>query len=96
MHRGRGRAPRAGSGLDRVDAHIGSRVRIRRTLLGLSQTELGARLGLTFRQIQKYEGGANGIGAARLWQLAGILGVPVGFFFDDLPPPGGVAAETLG
>jgi transcriptional regulator with XRE-family HTH domain len=96
MHRGRGRTPKAGSGLDRVDAHIGSRVRIRRTLLGLSQTELGRSLGVTFQQIQKYEGGGNGIAASRLWQLAGVLGVPVSFFFDDLPPPGDVVAETLG
>ena len=78
MHRGRGRAPKAGSGLDRVDAHIGSRVRIRRTLLGLSQTELGRSLGVTFQQIQKYEGGGNGI-------ASGILGgLVIGSILDGI------------
>ncbi|MBF5093835.1 helix-turn-helix transcriptional regulator [Azospirillum sp. INR13] len=84
-HQGRGRRPKAGSGLDMVDTHVGSRLRLRRTLLGLSQTELGRRLGLTFQQIQKYEHGTNGIAASRLWQLAEVLDVPVSFFFDDMP-----------
>lgn len=69
-----------------IDAHVGSRVRLRRTLLGLSQEALGKRLGLTFQQIQKYERGANRIGASRLYNLSVILDVPVSFFFDDLPP----------
>ena len=84
-HRGRGRTPKVGTGLDRVDTHVGGRLRLRRTLLGLSQTELGQRVGLTFQQIQKYERGANGIAASRLWQLADVLDVPVSFFFDDMP-----------
>lgn len=69
-----------------VDIHVGSRVRLRRTLLGLSQEKLGDAVGLTFQQIQKYERGANRIGASRLFQLSRILDVPISFFFDDLPP----------
>lgn len=65
-----------------VDAHVGSRVRLRRMLVGLSQEKLGARMGLTFQQIQKYEKGVNRIGASRLFQLAQILEVPVQFFFE--------------
>ena len=68
-----------------VDIHVGSRVRLRRTLLGLSQEKLGDAVGLTFQQIQKYERGANRIGASRLFQLSRILDVPISFFFDDLP-----------
>lgn len=68
-----------------VDMHVGSRVRLRRTLLGMSQEKLGESLGLTFQQVQKYERGANRIGASRLYELSKILDVPVSFFFDDLP-----------
>jgi len=78
-----------------IDVHVGSRVRLRRTLLGLSQEKLGEALNLTFQQIQKYERGANRIGSSRLFQLANVLDVPVSFFFDDMPdeiagsrPPG--------
>jgi len=67
-----------------IDVHVGNRVRIRRTLLGLSQTELGDALGLTFQQVQKYERGANRIGASRLYDLTRILGVQIGYFFDEL------------
>ena len=70
---------------DPVDVHVGGRVRLRRTLLGLSQEKLGNALGLTFQQIQKYERGANRIGSSRLYQLSRILEVPVSFFFDDMP-----------
>lgn len=69
-----------------IDVHVGSRVRLRRTLLGMSQEKLGAAVGLTFQQIQKYERGANRIGSSRLYQFAQVLDVPVSFFFDDLPP----------
>ncbi len=69
-----------------VDAHVGSRLRLRRTLMGMSQEKLGEAVGLTFQQIQKYEKGANRIGASRLYQFAKILEVPPSFFFDDLPP----------
>jgi len=68
-----------------IDIHVGSRVRLRRTLLGLSQEKLGEAVGLTFQQIQKYERGANRIGASRLFELSRILDVPVSFFFDDMP-----------
>ena len=68
-----------------VDVHVGSRVRLRRTLLGMSQDKLGKALSLTFQQIQKYERGANRIGSSRLYKLSQILDVPVSFFFDDMP-----------
>jgi len=68
-----------------IDRHIGRRVRARRTLLGMSQERLAEALGLTFQQIQKYEKGANRIGASRLLQIAGILDVGVEFFFEDAP-----------
>lgn len=68
-----------------IDAHVGGRVRLRRTLLGMSQEKLGDALGLTFQQVQKYERGVNRIGASRLFDLARVLDVPIGFFFDDLP-----------
>ncbi|MEN9499164.1 MAG: hypothetical protein RIS83_983 [Pseudomonadota bacterium] len=76
-----------------IDAHVGARVRLRRTLLGMSQEKLGDALGLTFQQVQKYERGVNRIGASRLFDLARVLDVPIGFFFDDLPSEmGGNAA----
>jgi len=66
-----------------VDAHVGHRVRLRRMLIGMSQERLGELLGLTFQQVQKYEKGINRIGAGRLFEVAGILGVPVSFFYGD-------------
>jgi len=69
---------------DPVDIHVGARVRLRRTLLGMSQEKLGKALGLTFQQVQKYERGANRIGSSRLFQLSRILDVPVSFFFDEM------------
>lgn len=68
-----------------VDIHVGARVRLRRTLLGLSQEKLGEAIGLTFQQVQKYERGANRIGSSRLYDLSRVLEVPVGFFFEDMP-----------
>jgi transcriptional regulator with XRE-family HTH domain len=68
-----------------IDVHVGSQVRLRRTLLGMSQAHLAERLGLTFQQLQKYEKGVNRIGASRLFQLAQVLGVPVQFFYDNAP-----------
>ena len=65
-----------------IDVHVGSRVRFRRMLLGMSQEKLGERLGLTFQQVQKYEKGINRIGASRLFDLAQVLGVSVQFFYD--------------
>ncbi|MBI5163010.1 MAG: helix-turn-helix transcriptional regulator [Magnetospirillum sp.] len=67
-----------------IDVHVGARVRLRRTLLGMSQEKLGEALGLTFQQVQKYERGANRIGASRLFDLSRVLDVPVSFFFDDM------------
>ncbi len=68
-----------------VDIHVGSRVRFRRMLLGMSQERLGEKLGLTFQQVQKYEKGVNRIGASRLFELARVLGVSVSFFYDEAP-----------
>src|ERR1044072_1365423 len=68
-----------------IDRHVGSRVRMRRMMLSMSQEKLGEALGLTFQQGQKYEKGANRIGASRLQQIARILQVPVSFFFDGAP-----------
>jgi transcriptional regulator with XRE-family HTH domain len=68
-----------------IDVHVGSRVRLRRTLLGMSQEKLGDALGLTFQQVQKYERGVNRIGASRLFDLSRVLDVPISFFFDDMP-----------
>ncbi len=68
-----------------VDVHVGSRVRLRRVLLGMSQEKLGEQLGLTFQQVQKYEKGSNRISASRLFQIGQILDVPVQFFFEDMP-----------
>ena len=68
-----------------TDKHVGARVRMRRMMLGMSQEKLGDALGLTFQQVQKYEKGANRIGASRLQQIAHILQVPVSFFFEGAP-----------
>ena len=69
-----------------IDVHVGSRVRLRRMLMGISQEKLGEQLGLTFQQVQKYEKGVNRIGASRLFDIANVLNVPVQFFYDDAPP----------
>ncbi len=73
-----------------IDIHVGNRVRQRRTLLGLSQEKLAGALDLTFQQVQKYERGANRIGAGRLFELARVLEVPVTYFFDELDEAGAV------
>ena len=67
-----------------VDVHVGARVRLRRTLLGMSQEKLGEAIGLTFQQVQKYERGANRIGSSRLFDLSRVLDVPIGFFFEEM------------
>jgi len=69
-----------------IDVHVGGRVRLRRTLLGMSQEKLGEAIGLTFQQVQKYERGANRIGASRLYDLARVLDVPVSFFYEEMTP----------
>jgi transcriptional regulator with XRE-family HTH domain len=74
-----------------IDKHVGSRVRMRRMMLGMSQEKLGNNLGLTFQQVQKYEKGTNRIGASRLQQISNILQVPVSFFFEGAPHVGPAA-----
>lgn len=78
-----------------TDKHVGARVRMRRMMLGMSQEKLGDALGLTFQQVQKYEKGANRIGASRLQQIAHILQVPVSFFFDGAPSVPGLQTEGM-
>jgi transcriptional regulator with XRE-family HTH domain len=79
----------AGKKPNPVDQHVGSRVRLRRMLLGMSQERLGESMGLTFQQVQKYEKGANRIGASRLQQIANTLQVPVSDFFENAPGTSG-------
>jgi transcriptional regulator with XRE-family HTH domain len=67
-----------------IDVHVGAQIRLRRTLLGITQGRLAELIGLTFQQIQKYEGGANRIGASRLFEIGAALDVPVSFFFQGL------------
>jgi len=68
-----------------VDVHVGQRIKLRRTLMGMTQGKLGEAIGLTFQQLQKYERGANRVSASKLWQLGTVLNVPISFFFDDMP-----------
>ncbi len=79
-----------------VDVHVGGRLRIRRTLLGLSQTSLADAIGLTFQQVQKYERGTNRMGSSRLYDLARVLDVPIEYFFDDMPAAVAASSPTLG
>ncbi len=74
-----------------IDIHVGSRVRLRRMMLGMSQEKLGTQLGITFQQIQKYEKGTNRIGASRLQHISTVLSVPVAFFFEDAPATPGAS-----
>lgn len=82
-----------------IDVHVGSRVKLRRMILGLSQEALGKSLGLTFQQIQKYEKGVNRIGASRMFEMAQLLEVPVQFFYEDVGggrPADGFAESSAG
>ncbi|MBA5776086.1 helix-turn-helix transcriptional regulator [Stappia sp. F7233] len=79
-----------------IDVHVGSRVRLRRMMLGMSQEKLGESLGITFQQIQKYEKGTNRIGASRLQHISTVLKVPVSFFFEDAPGTPQEAMEASG
>jgi transcriptional regulator with XRE-family HTH domain len=81
------------SGLNPIDGHVGSRVRMRRLMLKMSQSDLADGLGLTFQQVQKYEKGTNRIGASRLQHISQILQVPVPFFFDRAPGQSGATVE---
>jgi len=78
-----------------TDKHVGARVRMRRMMLSMSQEKLGDALGLTFQQVQKYEKGANRIGASRLQQISNILQVPVAFFFEGAPNAPGHVPDGL-
>lgn len=97
QHQARRPRGRKGDKPNPIDIHVGSRVRLRRNMLRMSQEKLGEAIGLTFQQVQKYERGANRIGASRLHDLSRVLDVPVSFFFDDMDPvrapaiPGGFA-----
>ena len=80
-----------------IDVHVGSRIRLRRNMISMSQEKLGEALGITFQQIQKYEKGTNRVGASRLQQISKVLGVPVSFFFEDAPgdePASGGVSEA--
>ncbi len=86
-----------------VDVHVGKRLRLRRTILGLSQEAIGNAIGVTFQQVQKYERGVNRMGASRLFEFSKILSVPVSYFFEEMDkhaghasPIAGVAEETQG
>ena len=78
-----------------IDIHVGIRVRLRRTMKGMSQEKLGESLGITFQQIQKYEKGANRIGASRLQNISTILETPISFFFEDAPNSAGEHTSEL-
>jgi transcriptional regulator with XRE-family HTH domain len=75
-----------------IDVHVGARIRLRRTLLGMSQEKLAEAIGLTFQQVQKYERGANRVGSSRLFDLCRVLDVPISYFFEDMAP--GVQDKT--
>lgn len=81
-------------GKDPIDLHVGQRLRLRRTLLGLSQEKVGEAVGVTFQMIQKYEKGACRVGASRLQQLARVLDTPVAWFFDEFTQPKGSRAAV--
>lgn len=75
-------------GPNHIDKHVGSRLRLRRIMLEMSQSELGEQLGVTFQQVQKYERGTNRIGASRLFAVAKVMGVPIAYFFEGLDDGG--------
>jgi transcriptional regulator with XRE-family HTH domain len=79
-----------------TDKYVGSRVRMRRLMLGMSQQQLGGELGITFQQVQKYEKGTNRISASRLQAMCHILQVPVSFFFEGAPQPAGTSQRSGG
>ena len=96
--KGAGRARRRGvkyDGPNPADVHVGARVRLRRTMLGMSQEKLGEALGLTFQQVQKYERGANRVGASRLWEMSRVLDVPVSYFFEELDGEPGTPSREM-
>lgn len=83
--RGRGRQPSArGGGPDPIDIHVGKRVKLRRTLLHISQEQLAGDIGVTFQQVQKYESGHNRVSASRLYDISRVLNCPISYFFEDI------------
>lgn|SRR5215469_10058969 len=78
-----------------IDIHVGSRLRLRRKMMGMSQAKLAEAIWLTFQQVQKYERGADRIGASRLYELSQLLDVPVSFFFDDVDPVRAPAVQEM-
>ena len=87
----RSRSRHAGDAPHPIDIHVGSRLRMRRNMLGISQEQLGELLGVTFQQVQKYERGTNRIGASRLWQISQVLTAPIRYFYqthDPISSPG--------
>ncbi|WP_438752953.1 helix-turn-helix domain-containing protein [Pararhizobium sp. O133] len=78
-----------------IDVHVGSRIRLRRVALGMSQEKLGDSLGITFQQVQKYEKGINRVGASRLQNIATVLNVPIAFFFEESPRSAGDGPEEI-
>lgn len=85
----------AGKKLNAVDVHIGSRIRMRRMMLGMSQEKLGDALGLTFQQVQKYEKGTNGVRGSRMVAIASALKAPVSFFFEGAPGHDSLPTEVI-
>jgi transcriptional regulator with XRE-family HTH domain len=77
-----------------VDVHVGKRIKIRRKACGLTLAALGELIGMSLQQTQKYESGANRIGASRLFELSDVLDVPISFFFDDMPPEPAGSSST--
>jgi transcriptional regulator with XRE-family HTH domain len=78
-----------------VDSHVGARIRLRRGMIGMTQEVLGRKLGITFQQVQKYEKGANRVGASRLQQIAEALGVTPAWFFENAPTQSGGKAKRV-
>ncbi len=89
--RGRGKQPGTrGGGPDPIDIHVGKRIKLRRTLLHISQEQLARDIGVTFQQVQKYESGHNRVSASRLFDISRVLNTPISYFFED------ISAETTG
>jgi transcriptional regulator with XRE-family HTH domain len=85
--RGRGRQPGTrGGGPDPIDIHVGKRIKLRRTLLHISQEQLAGDIGVTFQQVQKYESGHNRVSASRLFDISRVLNCPIAYFFEDIGP----------
>ena len=79
-----------------IDVHVGKRLRLRRTILGMSQEAIGSAIGVSFQQIQKYERGINRMGASRLYEFSKILDIPVSYFFEEYDAPNSAALSGMG